>query len=53
MSKQIKSNSRYRSFLIKSAACLFGLLLGFFILAPKVSMQDEDETMMTEMQMSE
>jgi hypothetical protein len=47
MSKQIKSNSRYRSFLIKSAACLFGLLLGFFILAPKVSMQDEDETMMT------
>ncbi len=42
MSKQTELNSRYHIFFVKSAACLFSLLLGFFILAPKVSMQDED-----------
>jgi peroxiredoxin len=42
MSKQTELNSRYHYFLVKSAACLFGLLLGFFVLAPKVSMQDEE-----------
>ena len=42
MSKQTELNSRHYIFLVKSAACLFSLLLGFFVLAPKVSMQDED-----------
>ncbi len=47
MSKQIESNSRFQFFLIKSAACLFGLLLGFFILAPKGSMQTDDVVTVT------
>jgi hypothetical protein len=47
MSKQTELNSRFYFFFVKSAACLFGLLLGFFILAPKVSMQDDDVTTTT------
>lgn len=41
MSKQIKSNTPLSLFIIKTAACFFGLLLGFFILSPKASMQNE------------
>jgi hypothetical protein len=43
MSKQIESNSHYCFFLVKSAACVFSLLFGFFILAPTVSMQDDED----------
>jgi hypothetical protein len=41
MSRQTESNSRFYIFIIKVSACFFGLLLGFFILAPKASMQDD------------
>jgi len=41
MSKNSAFNSRQYIFLIKVTACFAGLLLGSFILAPKVSMQDE------------
>ena len=41
MSNNPESNSRQYVFPIKVSACFFGLLLGFFILAPVASMQDE------------
>lgn len=40
MSRQTKINARFYIFIIKSTACFFGLLLGFFIFSPKVSMQN-------------
>ena len=43
MSKQTEFNSRHYLFLLKVSACFVGLLLGSFMLAPKASMQDEME----------
>ncbi|MCA1622894.1 MAG: carboxypeptidase regulatory-like domain-containing protein [Acidobacteria bacterium] len=41
MSRQTEFNPRFYLFLMKASACFFGLLLGFFILSPKASMQDD------------
>lgn len=41
MSKKTELNSRHYLFTVKVSACFFSLLLGFLILAPQASMQDE------------
>lgn len=40
MSKQTEFNSRHLLFLLKFSACFLALLLGSFLLAPKVAMQN-------------
>ncbi len=42
MSKQLKLNSPQTLFIIKTAACFFGLLLGLFVVSQKASMQDDE-----------
>jgi hypothetical protein len=44
MSKEFAIDARHRLFLLKISACFFGLLIGSFVLIPKASMQDEVET---------
>lgn len=43
MTNNPESNRRQFLFLFKISACFAGLLLGFFILAPQASMQDEED----------
>ena len=52
MSKQIVINARHQLFLLKVSACFLGLLLGSFVLAPKVSMQEEPEVVMSNSMMN-
>lgn len=44
MSKHSEFNSRHYLFLLKISTCFAGLLLGSFILAPRVSMQSDTRT---------